>query len=75
MSASKSRELIKVMREHPLATQQGLGLLVVGLVHMGAMCPKCGYGTRVTSKRWSKCKKCGNRVERKQLPKDERSKP
>jgi uncharacterized protein (DUF983 family) len=38
------------------------------LIFMGEMCPKCGHGTRVTSKRWAKCKKCGERVERRGLP-------
>lgn len=59
----------KMMREHPLATQQGLDLFLGMLFHVGAMCPKCGFGTRVTSKRWAKCKKCGERVERRELPK------
>jgi len=57
------------MREHPLATKQGLELFLAALFHVGAMCPKCGFGTRVTSKRWAKCKKCGERVERRELPK------
>ena len=34
------------------------------LVSIGAMCPKCGHGTRVTSKRWARCKQCGERVPR-----------
>ena len=59
----------KLMREHPLATKQGLELFLAALFHVGAMCPKCGFGTRVTSKRWAKCKKCGERVERRELPK------
>lgn len=32
------------------------------LLVMGAMCPKCGYGTRKTSKRWARCKRCNERV-------------
>lgn len=30
----------------------------------GAMCPKCGYGTRKTSKNWRRCKRetCGERI-------------
>lgn len=59
----------KMMREHPLATKPGLELFLGLLFHTGAMCPKCGFGTRRTSKRWAKCKKCGERVERKELPK------
>ena len=58
-----------IVREQPLATQQGLDMMLTLLVHTGAMCPKCGFGTRRTSKRWAKCKKCGERVERKELPK------
>ena len=59
----------RVTREHPLATKQGLELFISALFHVGAMCPKCGFGTRVTSKRWATCKKCGERVERRELPK------
>lgn len=33
------------------------------LLVMGALSPCCGYGTRKTSKRWARCKKCGGRVE------------
>lgn len=57
-----------LIREHPLATQQGLDLLISLLVHCGSLCPKCGFGTRATSKRWARCKYCGARVERKPLP-------
>lgn len=37
-----------------------IGLLMV----QGAMCPKCGYGTRKTSKNWRRCKRpeCGERI-------------
>jgi tRNA(Ile2) C34 agmatinyltransferase TiaS len=51
-----------------LATEEGVELFCGLLALMGAMCPKCGHGTRVTSKRWAKCKKCGERVERRALP-------
>jgi len=51
-----------------LATRQGVELVIGILVYMGAMCPKCAFGTRVTSKRWARCKRCGERVERKSLP-------
>jgi tRNA(Ile2) C34 agmatinyltransferase TiaS len=56
------------MSEHVLATEKGMELFVSILYYTGAMCPKCSYGTRVTSKRWAKCKKCGERVERRPLP-------
>ena len=48
----------------PLAHKDGIRLVFVLLMASGAMCPKCGFGTRVTSKRWAHCKKCGERVER-----------
>lgn len=54
--------------KHALAHMDGLRLMLKLLMFQGAMCPKCGFGTRVTSKRWSKCKRCGERVERKELP-------
>ena len=53
--------------KNPLAHRGGI--LVVGalLLGSGAMCAKCGYGTRVTSKRWARCKKCGERVRRRSM--------
>jgi hypothetical protein len=48
----------------PLAHKDGINLVFGVLLANGAMCPKCGYGTRVTSKKWARCKKCGERVER-----------
>lgn len=54
-----------------LATQDGLEAFVSWLVYTGAMCPKCAHGTRATSKKWAKCKKCGERVERRKLPESE----
>lgn len=51
-----------------LAHLGGIRLMCQLLIFQGAMCPKCGFGTRVTSKRWAKCKKCGERVERRSLP-------
>lgn len=53
--------------DHPLATKSGLQVFVELLLYKGAMCPKCMHGTRVTSKRWAKCKKCGARVQRRSL--------
>lgn len=50
---------------YPFATKTGIELMFAILIHKGAMCPKCGYATKATSKRWAKCKKCGERVERK----------
>ena len=64
-----SKDEKEFMRKHPLATESGLELFLTALFHVGAMCPKCGCGTRVTSKRWAKCKKCGERVARRELPK------
>lgn len=46
--------------KHPLATRSGISLVVGLLMASGSLCPKCGYGTRATSKRWAKCKKCGH---------------
>jgi predicted Zn-ribbon and HTH transcriptional regulator len=48
----------------PLAHKDGITLVFGLLMASGAMCPKCGFGTRVTSKKWARCKKCGERVER-----------
>ena len=53
-----------------LANLDHLEVFLRALVYKGAMCPKCGHATRVTSKRWAKCKKCGERVERRELPKE-----
>jgi predicted Zn-ribbon and HTH transcriptional regulator len=58
----------RIKADHPLATQEGLELFIAALVHSGAMCPKCGFGTRAKSKKWAVCKRCGERVERKPLP-------
>ena len=53
-----------VMCRYPLATKSGIELMFAYLLHNGDMCPKCGYGTRKTSKRWAKCKRCNERVQR-----------
>lgn len=53
-------------KQHPLATVTGIGTVIGLLLRDGAMCPKCGHGTRATSKRWARCKKCGERVQRMQ---------
>jgi hypothetical protein len=66
MSVERKQPLVRVRLSNP----QHLGLVLSLLCHMGAVCPKCGYGTRVTSKRWARCKRegCGERVERQALP-------
>ena len=51
-----------------LATRQGFETFVACLLYMGAMCPKCHFGTRSTSKNWARCKRCGARVARRKLP-------
>jgi tRNA(Ile2) C34 agmatinyltransferase TiaS len=60
---------VNVQADHVplLATATGIAAVVGLLMASGDMCPKCGYGTRTTSKRWSKCKRCGERVERKRI--------
>lgn len=52
-----------------------LKIFVAVLAVTGAMCPKCGFATRKTSKNWAKCKKCGERVARHALPKNRSAKP
>jgi tRNA(Ile2) C34 agmatinyltransferase TiaS len=49
---------------HPFANLEGIALAVGYFLFTGAMCPTCQVGTRVTSKRWARCKKCGGRVRR-----------
>ena len=44
----------------------GIALVLVELLKTGAMCPECIYGTRVVSKKWAKCKRCGRKVERRE---------
>lgn len=53
--------------KHQFAHKEGIMLLFSMLLHQGDMCPKCWYATKKTSKRWAKCKKCGMRVERKDI--------
>lgn len=49
-----------------LSNKRHMNVFVGLLFAMGAMCPKCGTGTRYTSKRWARCKneQCGERVAR-----------
>ena len=53
-----------LVERYPLASKTGIETMFAMLLYSGAMCPKCGYGTRVTSRRWAKCKRCGERVLR-----------
>ncbi|MFH1184507.1 MAG: hypothetical protein V1755_05650 [Chloroflexota bacterium] len=57
-----------------LASLPFLRAVVGVLAASGAICPKCGHGTRKTSKRWAECKRCGVRVERRELPEPEPAK-
>lgn len=56
------------MNEETSRPITGLELVVRMLVYEGSMCPDCGYATRKTSKRWARCKRCGKRVPRRELP-------
>jgi len=53
--------------DHILAHKTGIQVVVGLLVASGGMCPKCGYGTRATSKNWARCKKCGERIRRRKM--------
>lgn len=50
-----------------LTNRSHLELFIAVLAAIGAICPKCGSGTRKTSKRWARCKKCNERVPRREL--------
>ena len=52
---------------HPLASLTGIALVIQALADMGALCPKCGHGTRV-KKRWAVCTRCGEQVARGFIP-------
>jgi len=58
-------------QKYPLATKTGIEMMITMLIVSGAMCHKCGYGTKKTSKRWARCKRCGERVEIKEVLKGE----
>ena len=47
-----------------LANLNHLGVFFMILLLQGAVCSKCGHGTRYTSKRWARCKKCDERTRR-----------
>jgi len=53
-----------VSEKFTLANKNHLSFFLEVLVAMGALCPVCGKGTRRTSKRWARCKECGERVRR-----------
>ena len=53
-----------------LASRPCLSTVVGILAYTGAMCPKCNHGTRVTSRRWARCKNCGEKVRRRKLSKE-----
>lgn len=55
-------------KSHPLATKDGLEMMLAFMFYTGIICPDCGRGTRVKSKKWRECKKCGIKVEGKKLP-------
>lgn len=50
-----------------LANRNHVGLFFEILVLQGALCLKCGHGTRTTSKRWARCKECDERVPRRTM--------
>jgi len=51
-------------KEFCLADKPNLINLFALLILDGSACPKCGYGTRKTSKNWRRCKRpeCGERI-------------
>lgn len=49
---------------HLFAHKEGISLMFGLLITGGAMCPRCGHGTRAISKKWALCKKCGVKVQR-----------
>lgn len=54
--------------KHVLAHRDGIRGVLTILAFMGDLSPCCGKGTRKTSKRWARCRGCGGRVERRDLP-------
>jgi hypothetical protein len=53
---------LKTTREFSIADRPNFENLIALLLLDGSMCPKCGYGTRKTSKYWRQCKQCGERI-------------
>lgn len=56
----------KDTRPFSLANVDHLCSFVALMMATGSMCHKCGHGTRVTSKNWTRCKRegCGHRMPR-----------
>ncbi len=54
----------RAAQDHPLATLKGLAAVLSELARAGALCPRCGHGTRAKSRLWAECPKCGERVWR-----------
>lgn len=52
---------------HVLANLDGIATMLALLHLQGATCDRCGFGTRVTSTRWARCKRCGARVARRTI--------
>ena len=52
------------MSESLLGSEHGLASLLSLLMLRGDACPKCGHGTRKTSKNWRRCKRetCQERI-------------
>lgn len=60
-------EAVNPEKRFSLANLSHLSIVVGLMVATGGMCAKCGHGTRVTSKNWARCKKCGEKVRRHKL--------
>jgi hypothetical protein len=58
------KNLLPPTKEFCIADKRDLTNLVALLMISGAMCQKCGYGTRKTSKNWRRRKRpeCGERI-------------
>lgn len=57
-------KMLPPTKEFCLADKPNMVNFVALLMVSGAACPKCGYGTRKTSKNWRRCKRpeCGERI-------------
>ena len=64
MVLESEKKLLPATRQFCIADKPNLINLFALLMIDGAMCPKCGYGTRKTSKNWRRCKRpeCGERI-------------
>lgn len=63
MTKSSTGEQETGGRPFCIADKPHFETLIALLTTSGAMCPKCGFGTRKTSKNWRRCKRCGERVK------------